>query len=241
MPTMTHLSIWVSALATSAGISGVLLCVAHLLPWASHATATLTLTGNDLAFFTHFTPGAGVFRNEWFYFPVWIGAVQLARATLYRDTLGRTCGIIGSCAIAALALPRYQFLIGLRDAIRLHGLSAIPQFEFGLQLGVTLGLMLILAVILVGANTKFAKVLTQQWLSSRFASACPNARLAFLLDFLCLVGCLVPLLGLLSIQNAIETLYQSKIALGIGWWLHFIAIFRLTLSGSAKIKGAFLS
>ena len=58
----------------SIGLSALVLLMGHLLPWAAHRTAPLTLSANDLGFFTNFTPGAGIFWNEWFYLPVWVAA-----------------------------------------------------------------------------------------------------------------------------------------------------------------------
>lgn len=235
-------------------IISMLLVVAHLLPWASHATAALTLSANDLAFFTHFTPGAGIFRNEWFYLPVWVSAILLTMSTLAQGKVGRLIGLLGSCAIAALALPRYQFLIGLRDAIRQQGLrSGLAGFEFGLQLGVTLALIFLLVLwVAVDAIKEagelrrgkdaqpnlFSVRLYSFWVKNPFIS---STKLAFLLELICLMACIVPALGLLSVQSAIETLYQSNITLGSGWWLHLIAIFGLALRVGAKIRAAFRS
>ena len=204
-------------LSTFHFLIGVLLISGHLLPWAGHATAALTLSANDLAFFTHFTPGAGIFRNEWFYLPLLAGAVQVVRASARR-------GLAVGIGVAALALPRYQFLIALLGAARSHGLmSALSGFEFGLQLG--------MALLLMGALIGLAV-----WQMKKPVGE--SRRLAFLLELVCLAACLVSVIGFLSVRSAIETLYRDNITLGTGWWLTCIAIFGFLFRVSAKMTHA---
>ena len=201
--------------------------VSHLLPWVVHRTAALTLSGNDLAFFTHFTPGAGVFRNEWFYLPLGAAAIQLVLAARWGKWPVRLAAFIVAAGMIALMLPRYQFLIALLGAMRAQGgLTALREFEFGLQ-GLLFGIfMVILLTLTVGQALK---------------QATERSALIILLELLCLGLCLVPLIGLLSVRPAIETLYQDKTTLGLGWWLTLLAVFGLALSVGAKIKPAFRS
>lgn len=90
---------------------GVVLLVGHFAPWAAHHTAALTLSAHDLAVFTNYTPGAGVFLNEWFLLPLWSAAL-LAPLGLPRSAAGLALGL-GS---ATLGLPGYpQILVAFRD------------------------------------------------------------------------------------------------------------------------------
>lgn len=201
--------------------------LAHLLPWLGHRTAALTLSGNDLGFFTHFTPGAGIFRNEWFYLPLGAAALQLMLAARTGGRLGRIAAFMVGAGVLALMLPRYQFLIALLGAVRAQGpTTALRGFEFGLQ-GM---LFAIFMVTLLTLN--FGRPLKQ---------AAERGALIILLELLCLGLCLVPLIGLLSVRPAIESLYQDTTTLGLGWWLSLLAVFGLTLSVGAKIRLAFRS
>ena len=203
------------------------LLMAHLLPWASHSTAALTLSGNDLAFFTHFTPGAGIFRNEWFYLPVWASALQLISFAMRRGRVSNMLGAGVGCAIAMLALPRYQFLVALRAAVRQHGVwVGLTEFQFGLQLILTCAVVVAILVLAM--------------IAPRLPQPGTSLRLVILLDFVCLLMCIVPVIGLLSVQSAIETLYQSKIAFGLGWWLTLFAILGLTGSAVLKLRQLFI-
>ncbi len=84
---------------------GFALLVAHFAPWAAHHTAALTLSAHDLAVFTNYTPGAGIFWNEWFLLPLWGAAVALAQGL--RRLLGMGLGLF----IAALGLPGYPAIL----------------------------------------------------------------------------------------------------------------------------------
>lgn len=211
---------WALALALA-------ITLAHLLPWVAHRTAALTLSGNDLGFFTHFTPGAGIFRNEWFYLPLGAAAILLVLAARRESWPVRWAALILGAGLLALMLPRYQFLIALLGAVRAQGfITALRGFEFGLQ-GLLFGLFMVILLVL-----SFGPALKQ---------AAERSALIILLELLCLGLCLVPLIGLLSAKPAIESLYQDRTALGWGWWLTLLAVFGLALSVSAKIKSAFRS
>ncbi len=124
-------------------------------------------------------------------------------------------------------LPRYQFLVALLGVVRAQGfITALRGFEFGLQ-----ALLFVVFMVIIVA-VSFSKIGQTHHR--------PTA-LIILLELLCLGLCLVPLIGLLSVRPAIETLYQDKTALGLGWWLTLLAVFGLVLSVGAKIKPAFRS
>ncbi|MCS7056643.1 MAG: hypothetical protein NZM18_10795 [Thermoflexales bacterium] len=121
--------------ATSALLFG------HFLPWATHRVAPLTRSGHDLSISTNFTPGAGVFLNEWFLLPLWSAALLAAMA-------GRTAAwpwraLIGAFAmlIASLGLPAYP-----------HILTAYAHPDYRLQFFITLGVFALIAVIILAAR-----------------------------------------------------------------------------------------
>ncbi|MDW8292190.1 MAG: hypothetical protein RML84_03685 [Anaerolineae bacterium] len=90
---------------------GFALLVGHFAPWASHHTAALTLSAHDLAVFTNYTPGAGIFWNEWFLLPLWVSALLLAHG------VGGGWGALVGLLVAALGLPSYPaILTAFRDA-----------------------------------------------------------------------------------------------------------------------------
>ncbi len=78
-----------------------MLLAGHMLPWAAHKTAALTLSGHELAAFTNFTPGAGVFLNEWFYLPLWASALMLSAAVA--ASASRLARIMGAALAAGVA------------------------------------------------------------------------------------------------------------------------------------------
>lgn len=194
----------------------VLLVVGHLLPWAAHRTAPLTLSANDLAFFTNFTPGAGIFLNEWFYLPVWVGAgVSLAIGYLLSrwNRLLITALAVG---VASLGLPRYeQFIKFIRTPAQ-----ALRESEFALQLGLTL---LVIGLVMVFT-------LKPTWLRKlrRFHSIGLGLAAAL---------CAVPLVGFLVIRPFIAELYRDAVGIGIGWWLSLLADLLLWAMTFATIVG----
>src|SRR5690348_10491761 len=89
-------------------IVAVLLFIGHFAPWAAHKTATLTLSANELAVFTHFTPGAGIFLNQWFYLPLWSAALLFALlAGMVASRVNRVIAALLCAGIASLGLPGY--------------------------------------------------------------------------------------------------------------------------------------
>lgn len=168
---------------------GLAMLIGHMTAWAQHKTAALTLTGHELGEFTNFTPGAGVFANEWFYLPVWASGLALALAAARAR---RTAGWLGLMAAAAftaqLGLPRFE---------------RWTNPEFRLQFAVT-GVCL-LAVMGLGIGLRLAKRADAK------AVEIAGAALPIL--------AFVPLIGFLVIRPFIEALYRDAIAPGFGWWL----------------------
>ncbi len=94
------------------GCCVLLLLIGHFLPWAAHSTAALTRSANDLGFFTNFTPGAGIFLNEWFYVSVWVAALLLVLFFCSGlSPINRVLLMALALGIASLGLPRYEQLI----------------------------------------------------------------------------------------------------------------------------------
>ncbi|HQZ23466.1 MAG TPA: hypothetical protein PLW39_14450 [Thermoflexales bacterium] len=88
------------------------LLAGHVLPWAQHNTAALTLSGHDLAIFLNDTPYAGGFANEWFYVPAWVAGLLMAFAANQSDRplwQRLALGVLGAC-VASLGLPPYEKL-----------------------------------------------------------------------------------------------------------------------------------
>ncbi len=120
------------------------LLIGHFLPWAAHAVAPLTRSGHDLSISTNFTPGAGIFLNEWFLLPLWSASVLMALTI--RNTLWPQRALGGAFAllIASLGLPAYP-----------HILTAYANPDYRLQFFITLGVFaLVAAVLLTGALPK---------------------------------------------------------------------------------------
>ena len=203
-----------------------LLLIGHLLPWASHKTAPLTLSANDLGFFTNFTPGAGIFLNEWFYLPVWVAAVLLSVIGYRLLPLNRLLVTAFGLGVASLGLPRYEQLIKF---IRTPGL-ALRQSEFKLQLLLTLLVMALMAsAFLASLNQQRARQIFKMPLAWPVDWSVVGLVLAALL-------CLVPLAGYLSIKPYIAELYRDAVGIGIGWWLTALADLVLWAAVFATIR-----
>ena len=200
------------------GLSAALLLAGHLLPWAAHHTVALTLSANDLAFFTHFTPGAGIFRNEWFYVPIWMAALLLGVLAAHSSWLGRILLIGLGWGIAGLGLPRYE-----QWARLLSGGISLRQFEFSVQLVVSLLVM----------GLTLALALTLAWMVVHRARAV--AGLSALVGAVVGLVCVVPLLGYLSIRPALMALLDDSVGLGLGWWLTLSAVLVLWVASFVKI------
>lgn len=187
-----------------------LLFAGHMLPWAAHKTAALTLTGHELSPFTNFTPGAGIFLNEWFYLPLWVSAILVALgAAPSASRLARGMGGALAVAIAALGLPPYpQILTAYMDANY--------RLQFAISLGVV-GIVLVITVFRVDG------LRLRPWLA------------AGLLALLAL-GALVPWAGYLAVRPAIEQLYRDTTALGAGWWLTLAGGLVTLLAGACVLQ-----
>jgi hypothetical protein len=195
-------------------VAAILLLAGHFLPWAAHPTSALTQSGHELAFSTNFTPGAGVFANEWFFVPAWCAALLLAvsvRSLSLRERAGVRALrriVFGGIAlvIASLGFPPYPQV-----------LSAFRAPDFQVQFFVTLGVMAgVIALLLTPAKHM------------------PVAMPVILL-LACGLLSLVPVLGFLAIKPALETLYGGPVGLGAGWWLTLI------IAGAATGAGALAS
>lgn len=175
--------------------AALLLFVGHFAPWAAHKTAALTLSAHDLAVFTHYTPGAGIFLNQWFYLPIWsaalIGALLAGGIT---SRLNRLLVAVGCAIVASLGLPGYpQVLTAFR--------SPDYQLQFYLSLAV-MALVFVAALARLGLKPRVRAV-------------------AFVLLPLLAVA---PLAGYLAVKPFIEQLYGDTLGLGSGWWITLAAI-----------------
>ncbi|RMG62409.1 MAG: hypothetical protein D6709_11730 [Chloroflexi bacterium] len=117
------------------------LLIGHFLPWAAHAVAPLTRSGHDLSISTNFTPGAGIFLNEWFLLPLWSASVLMALTIRNVPWPQRALGGAFALLIASLGLPAYP-----------HTLTAYAQPDYRLQFFITLGVFaLVIAILLTNA------------------------------------------------------------------------------------------
>jgi hypothetical protein len=200
------------------GVATLLLIVGHWLPWAAHKTAALTLSANDLAFFTNYTPGAGIFLNEWFCLPVWVAAIMFLVIGYELSSLDRL--LLGgvSLAVASFGLPRFEQLIKFMRTPT----QAFRESEFVLQLLLTLGVMGLVLIVL--AKTRAAK--TSQVGAAKTPAGLRLMRqpATFAVAMLAsAVLCAVPLVGYLSIRPFVAELYRDDVGIGSGWWLTLLA------------------
>lgn len=174
-------------------VIGASMLIGHLTAWAQHKTAALSLTGHELGEFTNFTPGAGVFANEWFYVPVWAGglALALAAARARRPSVWLAL-MAAAVATAQFGLPRFE---------------RWTNPEFRLQLAVTV--VCLVAVTALGIGLRLAK---------RADAKAPRMAMAALPML-----AIVPLIGFLVVRPFIETLYRDAVTPGVGWWLCLMA------------------
>ena len=213
---LLHLILWLCAL---------LLLLGHVLPWASHKTAPLSLSANDLGFFTNFTPGAGIFLNEWFYLPVWVVAGLLWAMGSWLSLPNRLLVTVFGLGVASLGLPRYEQLIKF---IRTPGL-ALRESEFRLQLLLTILVMAVMLIaFLASLNHQRSLRLLKRFRTWPVDWASVGLGLAALL-------CAVPLAGYLSIKPFIAELYRDSVGIGMGWWLTAFADLLLWAAAFATI------
>lgn len=200
---------------------GFLLLAGHLAPWAAHRTAALSLSANDLAFFTHFTPGAGIFKNEWFYLPIWMAAILFGVLAGRSMGLSRWLWLVVGWGIAALGLPRYD-----QWAKLLSGATSLRQMESGLQLVLSLlamGFALVVALAFTRLNARRSRAATLLGAAMVGVAA---------------LGSAVPLVGYLSIKPALEALYGGPVGLGLGWWITLGAVLALWAAAFVRIMRA---
>ena len=180
-----------------------MLLLGHLLPWAAHPTAALTRSGHELSISTNFTPGAGVFLNEWFLLPLWASAVLIALAAASRKrSVARWVGLGLGLLVASLGLPAYP-----------HMLTAYASPDYRLQFFLTLGAFALIAAIALRGPL--------------------SPLLHFLLIVACAIAATVPLVGYLVVKPFIEALYQGPIGVGAGWWLTLLGVGLLLVSALA--------
>ncbi len=181
--------------------AAILLLAGHFLPWVAHPTSALTQSGHELAFTTNFTPGAGVFANEWFFVPAWCSALLLALAVRSLSQWERAgvrafrSVVFGGIAllIASLGFPAYPQV-----------LTAFRTPDYQIQFFVTLLVMAgVVALLLIKPG--------------RLPANAPA---------LIVLGCgllsLIPVVGFLIIKPAIEALYGRPVDAGLGWWLTLV-------------------
>lgn len=185
----------------------VLLLAGHMLPWAQHNTAALTLSGHDLALFLNDTPHAGVFANEWFYVPAWSAGLLIALSA--RRAAHPAAGDEPGSALwpsAALAgLGAFVAALGLPPFDKLRALTAIPA-DYQLRLWASLAVMA--ACALIGLAREPA----------RSFAALPAV-----------AANIVPVYGYSLMRWPLEQLYGNAVSFGAGWWLTAAA----TLAGLA--------
>jgi hypothetical protein len=182
------------------------LLLGHLLPWAAHPTAALTRSGHELSISTNFTPGAGIFLNEWFLMPLWASAVLIALAAASRKRgLGRWVGLGLGLLVASLGLPAYP-----------HLLTAYANPDYQLQFFLTLGAFALIGAIALRGPLR------------------PLLRL--ILVVACAIASTVPLVGYFAVKPFIEALYRGPIGVGVGWWLTLLGVGLLLVSAGAKMS-----
>ncbi len=167
-----------------------MLLIGHFAPWAAHKTAALTLSAHELAVFTHFTPGAGIFLNQWFYLPLWSAALLGALlAGGMASRVNRLLAGLGCAVVASLGLPGYPQV-----------LTAFRSPDYALQFYISIAVM---ALVVVAALGRLGRV--------RRARAAVLALVPLLAA--------VPLAGYLAIKPFIEQLYGGSVGIGSGWWI----------------------
>lgn len=181
-------SYWITLIEASLTLAG------HFAVWAQHKTAALSLSAHELGDFTNFTPGAGVFANEWFYLPVWAAGLALGIAATRARPTSTRLGLTGlGLFTAQFGLPRYE---------------RWTNPEFRAQLLITIAVLVLILLLAAGLRL----LLRGDRLIVRLAAAGLPALSA------------VPLAGYLVVRPFIETLYRDAVGLGAGWWLTGCAV-----------------
>ncbi len=173
----------------------LLLLVGHFAPWAAHKTAALTLSAHELAVFTHFTPGAGVFLNQWFYLPIWVVALECALlAGQIGWWLNRAIAAMLCVGLGSLGLPGYPDML---TAWKTPGL----QLQFFVSA----------AVMVAALGVAMARLGRRPGVRAWAAGTLPLLSI-------------VPLVGYLMVKPALEVLYNDTLSLGWGWWLTLLGV-----------------
>jgi hypothetical protein len=173
----------------------LLLLVGHFAPWAAHKTAALTLSAHELAVFTHFTPGAGIFLNQRFNLPIWVAALLCAiLAGLIGGWVNRAIAGLVCVGLASLGLPGYPELLTAYK---------VPDYQLQFYISV---IVMVAALVLTLAQVGYRPAL-RAWAAATLP----------------LVS-IVPLVGYLMVKPAIETLYNDTLGLGSGWWLTLLGV-----------------
>lgn len=210
-------------------LNSFLLLLGHFLPWAAHTTSALTQSGHELAFSTNYTPGAGVFANEWFFTPAWCAALLLALAIHSASPLPAGRNVPEAkrkgerLRVGSLALQRIVFG-GLALGIASLGFPTYPQVltafrspDYRVQFFITVLVMAgVLALLLMPAK--------------RMPANAPA-----LIVLVCGVLSLIPVIGFLAVKPAIEMLYGAPVGLGMGWWLTLGASLAMIVIANVKM------
>lgn len=170
-------------------IAALGLLIGHMTPWVAHRAAALTLSGHDLATFTRYTPGAGIFLAQWYYLSLWAGALLLAMSgAVIKSVWNRLAVGLLAVLVAALGLPGYpQVLSAFRE----------PDYQF--QFFASL-------LVMVGAMAISWRPLERV------------ARIQAVVLIVLSVASIVPVAGYLAVKPALEQLYNESLGLGWGWW-----------------------
>jgi hypothetical protein len=147
-----------------------------------------------LAASARFTPGAGVFRADFFYLPLWVAALVLAALASRAKRLGTRWLVLTALALltAQFSLPEYP-----------------KYFEapYRVQLGLTL-LMVIGTVLTCLGGDRLAR---HRHMLLVVAVAFSSANL-------------VALVGFGMVRPHVESLYRDTVSIGAGWWLTLAAL-----------------
>ena len=188
------------------------LLAGHFLPWAAHSTAALTQSAHDLSISTNFTPGAGVFLNEWFLLPVWSAALLIVLVTSAAPEFPRIVTFALALGIASLGLPTYPQV-----------LTAYANPDYRLQFFITLAVMASIVLLTIPQGRSVGK-----WQMT-------NGKWALTLTLALLSA--VPLIGYWVVRPFIVDLYRDDVGIGLGWWVTLIAtIALLSLSGGTILR-----
>lgn len=221
--------------------AALLLLAGHFLPWAAHNTAALTQSAHDLAISTNFTPGAGIFLNEWFLLPLWSSAILFALAgapTARPDPIARSGNRNGDHGTLPSPIPLHDPLRGTGIAgrslalifallVASLGLPTYPQVltafrnpDYQLQFFITLAVFALIVLIVV-LGTRMIQFQAYVVLTSALVSA-------------------APLFGYLLVKPFLGELYGGNVGFGAGWWVTLVGVLWGMATAGVKIMPIFL-